>query len=115
MDYQDIIAGTVGKENTYGTIVGRVRTGPFTFCRVSTNDLNGRIATYVGEGEFTDDRLKTFGGYGVFRVPNLQKLLYTICENGFEHHVAINLSQIASVIHEAFEKYLGWDVNHHKG
>lgn len=115
MDYQDIIAGTVGKENTYGTIVGRVRTGPFTFCRVSTDDLNGRIATYVGEGELTDDRMKTFGGYGVFRIPDLQKLLYTICENGFEHHVAINLSQTASVIHEAFEKYLGWDVYHHKG
>ena len=24
MDYQEIIAGTFGKENTYGTIVGRI-------------------------------------------------------------------------------------------
>jgi L-fucose isomerase-like protein len=113
MDYQQIIAGTVGKENTYGTIVGRVRKGVFTFCRISTDDINGRISTYVGEGELTDDRLKTFGGYGVFRVPNLQRLLHYICEKGFEHHVAINLSQTASAIHEAFEKYLEWDVYHH--
>jgi len=35
MDYQEIIAGTVGKENTYGTIVGRISPGPFTYCRVS--------------------------------------------------------------------------------
>jgi L-fucose isomerase-like protein len=29
MDYQEIIAATVGQENTFGTIVGRIRTGPF--------------------------------------------------------------------------------------
>jgi L-fucose isomerase-like protein len=114
MDYQEIIAGTVGKENTYGTVVGRVRRGPFTFCRVSTDDLNGRISTYIGEGEFTADEVDTFGGYGVFKIPHLQKLLHYISENGFEHHVAINLSQTASAIHEAFEKYLGWDVYHHE-
>jgi L-fucose isomerase-like protein len=113
MDYQQIIAGTVGKENTFGTIVGRVRKGVFTFCRISTDDINGRISTYVGEGELTDDSLRTFGGYGVFRVPNLQRLLHYICEKGFEHHVAINFSQTASAIHEAFEKYLEWDVYHH--
>ncbi len=55
MDYQEIIAGSVGKENTFGTIVGRIRPGPFTYCRVSTDDIDGRIAGYVGEGEVTDD------------------------------------------------------------
>ena len=29
MDYQAIIAGTVGKENTYGTVVGRLKAQPF--------------------------------------------------------------------------------------
>lgn len=114
MDYQEIIAGTVGKENTYGTIVGRVRTGPFTYLRVSTDDFNGKIVAYVGEGELTDDPLKTFGGYGVVRVPALQKLLQYICENGYEHHVAVNLSETASVINEAFSKYLEWDVYVHQ-
>ncbi|HZD58040.1 MAG TPA: L-fucose/L-arabinose isomerase family protein [Anaerolineales bacterium] len=114
MDYQEIIAGTVGKENTYGTIVGRIRSGPFTYCRVSTDDLNGKMAAYVGEGELTGDPLKTFGGYGVIRVPNLQNLLRYICENGYEHHVAINLSQTAAAVHEALGKYLGWEVYLHE-
>jgi L-fucose isomerase-like protein len=57
MDYQEIIAGTVGKENTYGTIVGRISPGPFTYCRVSTDDLSGRVVAYVGEGRFTEDKL----------------------------------------------------------
>jgi L-fucose isomerase-like protein len=57
--------------------------------------------------------LKTFGGFGVIQVPQLQKLLRHICENGFEHHVAINLSQTASAVDEALGKYLGWDVYRH--
>ncbi len=113
MDYQEIIASTVGKENTYGTVAGRVRSGPFTYCRVSTDDLKGKITAYVGEGDLTDDPMKTFGGYGVVRVPELQKLLHFICENGYEHHVAINLSQTAAAVNEALEKYLGWDVYNH--
>jgi L-fucose isomerase-like protein len=113
MDYQDIIAGTVGKENTYGTIVGRVRAAPFTFCRVSTDDAHGRIGAYVGEGVLTQDPLKTFGGFGVIQVSHLQRLLRYICENGFEHHVAINMSQTASAVAEALGKYLGWDVHLH--
>jgi L-fucose isomerase-like protein len=113
MDYQAIIAGTVGQENTYGTVTGRVRAAPFTYCRVSTDDFHGKIAAYLGEGELTNDPLNTFGGVGVVHLPNFQGLLRYICENGFEHHVAINLSQTASAVHEALGKYLGWDVYHH--
>jgi L-fucose isomerase-like protein len=113
MDYQEIIAGTVGKENTYGAIVGRVRSSPFTYCRVSTDDLKGKIIAYVGEGEITNDPLNTFGGVGVVQVPQLQKLLQHICENGYEHHVAINLSQTSAIVQEALTKYMGWEVYHH--
>jgi L-fucose isomerase-like protein len=113
MDYQAIIGASVGNEKTYGTMVGRVRSGPFTYCRVSTDDFNGRILAYVGEGELTKDPLVTFGGVGVVEVPKFQKLLHYICDNGFEHHTAINLSQVADAVHEALSKYLGWDVYYH--
>jgi L-fucose isomerase-like protein len=113
MDYQAIIAGTVGKDNTYGTVVGRISPGPFTYCRVSTDDFKGRVAAYVGEGKFTNDRLQTFGGYGVIQVPNFQQLLRYICEKGFEHHVAATRAQVGEAIHDAMATYLGWDVYHH--
>jgi L-fucose isomerase-like protein len=115
MAYQDIIAGTVGKENTYGTVTGKIKSGPFSYARVSTDDINGTIRAYVGEGQFTDDTITTFGGYGVLEIPDLQCLLKHICNNGFEHHVAINLSQVASAVNEAFSNYLGWDVYYHQG
>jgi len=114
MDYQEIIAGTVGKENTYGTVVGRIKSGPFTYCRVSTDDERGVIRAYLGEGKLTDDPVETFGGYGVVNIPNFQGLLHHICENGFEHHVAINLSQVAAAVNEALGKYMGWDVYYHR-
>jgi L-fucose isomerase-like protein len=41
MDYQAIIAGTVGRENTYGTVVGKVRPSPMTYARFSTDDRTG--------------------------------------------------------------------------
>jgi L-fucose isomerase-like protein len=114
MDYQEIIAGTVGKENTYGTIVGRVAPGPFTYCRVSTGDFEGRITGYVGEGRFTDDRLETFGGYGVIEVAEFQRLLRFICSRGFEHHVAATRATVAAAIDDALNTYLGWDVHRHE-
>jgi L-fucose isomerase-like protein len=114
MDYQAIIAGTVGRDNTYGTVVGRVKAAPFTYLRISTDDAAGRLRAYVGEGELTDDELQTFGGYGVVKIPRYQKLLHYICEGGFEHHVAINPTRLAAGLKEALSKYLGWDVYLHE-
>jgi len=115
MDYQEIIAGTVGKANTYGTVVGQIKPTPITYCRVSTDDEYGIIRAYLGEAEVTDDPVQTFGGYGVIKVPDFQTLLQHICENGYEHHVAANPSQVADALNEAFTKYLGWDVYYHRG
>lgn len=113
MDFQEIIAGTVGRDNTFGTCVGRVKAGSMSFARFSTVDREGIISGYVGEGEFTNDSLATFGGAGVARIPNLQKLLRFICERGFEHHVAANFSTVAAAVHEAATRYLGWTVHVH--
>ena len=113
MDYQEIIAGAVGKENTYGTVVGRIAANKATFCRTTTDDAIGEISVYVGQGEFTNDKLDTFGGYGVMKVDNLQMLMQYICKLGFEHHVAVNLCRKADAIAEALDTYLGWDVYRH--
>jgi L-fucose isomerase-like protein len=113
MDFQQIIAGTVGKENTYGTVVGLIKPEKMSFARFSTDDTSGKMRGYVGEGRFTDDPLNTFGGAGVVEIPKMQKLLRYICENGFEHHVAANLSSVGSAVHEAATRYLNWDMYWH--
>jgi L-fucose isomerase-like protein len=113
MDFQAIIAGTVGKENTFGTCVGNVKSGAMSYARFSTDDLSGKIRGYVGGGRFTDDPLTTFGGAGVVEIPQMQKLLRYICENGFEHHVAANFSTVDASVHEAATNYFGWEMYHH--
>lgn len=86
-----------------------------SFARVSTDDQYGVIRAYVGEGEFTDDRLDTFGSRAVVHVRNLQKLMKYIVKNGFEHHVAMSAAPSARILQEAFETSLGWEVYHHNG
>jgi L-fucose isomerase-like protein len=106
---------TLGEENTYGAVAGRTPSGPVTFARISTDDVNGCIRTYIGEGRFTDDPIATFGAKAVVEVAQLQKLMRYICKNGFEHHVAMNASHVAGVLAEAFQTYFGWDVYYHNG
>jgi L-fucose isomerase-like protein len=109
-----ILGTIVGVENTYGALEGRTPASSLTYGRLTTDDTSGVIRAYVGEGELTNDELKTFGNRAVARVPKLQKLLRHVCNEGFEHHVVMNASRSASVLAEAFGRYLGWEVYHHE-
>jgi L-fucose isomerase-like protein len=109
----EILGTILGEANTWGAVAGRTPKGPLTFARVSTDDVHGRIRTYVGEGEFTDDPLETFGSRAVARIPRLQDLFQYICRNGFEHHAAMSGSRTAGALEEAFGVYLKWDVYRH--
>jgi L-fucose isomerase-like protein len=91
-----------------------VRENPFTFLRLSTDDIQGKLTAYIGEGVYTNDKLESFGGVGVVRVNRMQDLLQFICENGFEHHVTVNQARVAAPVYEALTKYLGWSVYYHK-
>ena len=105
----DRARGDAGEYEIYGQISKR----PFTYLRITTDDFAGKIRAYTGEGQFTDDPLNTFGGYGVVQVPRCQELLAHICENGYEHHVSINQALTGQIINEAFNKYLGWATYYH--
>lgn len=108
------ILGTVlGEANTVGALAGRTPAGPVTFGRISTDDLTGTIRTYVGEGQFTDDPLDTFGTKAVVRISRLPELMQSICRNGFEHHAAMTSAHCAAAVTEGMENYLGWQVLRH--
>jgi L-fucose isomerase-like protein len=112
----EVLGSTLGMDNTWGALNGRSAASPLTYARIDTDDRNGRINTYVGEGRLTDDYLSDMSGTrAVVEVPNLQKLMRFVCKNGFAHHAAMSQSSVASVLAEAFENYLGWDVYHHEG
>jgi L-fucose isomerase-like protein len=113
MDYAHILGSSFGVENTYGTVIGRTPAGPLSFARITSDDRHGELKAYVGDGQFVDDPLDTFGSRAVVQVPRLQDLMAYICRNGFEHHAAMSRSQSASILNEAFSTYFGWDVYYH--
>ena len=110
----DILGKSVGYDKCFGACKGQVNKGPMTFGKISTDDVWGVMKVYFGEGEFTDDPVKSCGGFAVCKVPNLQGLMDFICKNGFEHHVAMNRSNCAKILNEAFANYFGWETYWHK-
>ena len=71
MNNAKILATTMGTENTMGSVDGRIPAGNLTYARVSTDDVNGCIRAYAGEGKFVDDELSTFSGRGVVEIPQI--------------------------------------------
>lgn len=109
-----VLGRTLGKINTFGAVYAKVSAGDFTYFRISTDDVKGKIKAYVGEGKMTDDEYGMDGCIVVTEVPELQKLMKYICKNGFEHHVALVRADVAGIIEEALESYLGWDLYVHE-
>lgn len=109
-----VLGRTLGKVNTFGAVYGKVKQGEFTFFRISTDDTNGRIKSYLGEGSLTDDPYGMDGCIAVTKVENLQKLMKYICKNGFEHHVAMCRGNVKDILDEAISSYLKWDLYVHE-
>ena len=110
----DILGASLGYDRCFGAIKGKVNPGPFTYFRISTDDLTGKMKSYLGEGEYTADPNAMDGGIAVTRIPNLQVLMKHLCKNGFEHHVAMARGNVAGIISEAVESYMGGDLYVHK-
>jgi len=109
----DVLGASLGEDRCFGAVKGQAAPGPITFFRASTDDPRGVIRAYVGTGEMTDDPAGIDGGVAVVRVPQLQRLMDTLCKQGFEHHVAMTRGHVADVIREALVTYLGWELYCH--
>jgi len=105
-----ILDTVVGKGCGWGCNQGRIRPTPMTFGSLLTD--GGRIKTYLGQGRFTDDAVPEdfFGCAGIAEVPDLQSTLQTIGYAGHRHHTSVTPTHVAAPVQEAFEKYLGFDV-----
>lgn len=94
----------------WGCNVGRIAKFPMTY--VSSKTENGKLVTYLGEGEFTEDTIEEefFGCAGVAKIPDLQKKLVNIGRGGFRHHVSVASGNYENALREAFKVYLKYDI-----
>ncbi len=109
----DILGASLGRERCFGAVKGHAAEGPMTYFRISTDDLEGNVKGYLGEGELIDREFPMDGGIAVVKVPELRRLMAHICARGFEHHVAMVRGNVASIVEEAAAKYMGWDIYRH--
>ncbi len=110
----DLLGEDLGRDKSFGAVKGKVAPGPSSFLRLSTDDSRGAVKGYVGDAEFTDDAFGMDGGIAVVQVPRLRELLAHICRNGFEHHVAMTRDHVSTVVREALQTYLGWELYVHE-
>jgi len=105
-----MFAKSLGAGCGFGCNVGRIRPSPMTFASAKTQD--GKLTFYLGEGEFTKDRIAPdfFGCGGVARISGLQAKLQTLGYAGYRHHVGVTFGHVGASVREAFVRYLRYDM-----
>jgi L-fucose isomerase-like protein len=105
-----ILANSVGENQGFGCVVGRIAPADLTFGSMMTD--MGRVKVYLGDGRFTDDPIPDnfFGAAGVGEIPRLQDVLLHVGMHGYRHHVGVTTGKYVAPIHEALGKYLDFDV-----
>lgn len=73
----------------------------------------GELCAFATEGKLTDEELpEVFFGCGtVFQKEGAADMLKYMAENGYRHHVAITKGRFAEAVQEAFDKYLGYNID----
>ena len=106
MKYQMIMARSLPKEVTNGTLEGDIAPGEITFYRLQSTADN-HLYAYVAEGEVLPVPTKSFGGIGVFAIKEMGRFYrHVLIENGFPHHGAVAFGHYGKEMFEVF-KYLG--------
>ena len=91
---------------TRGTLEGDIAASDITFYRLQC-DSEGVVRSYIAQGEVLPVRTGSFGGIGVFAIPEMGRFYrYALIQNHFPHHGAVAFSHCGKTLFEVF-KYLG--------
>ena len=106
MKYQMIMARNLPIEVTQGTLEGDIIPGDITFFRLqSTSDA--QIRAYIAHGEVLPVATKSFGGIGVFAIPEMGRFYrHVLIEGNYPHHGAVAFGHHGKALYEVF-KYIG--------
>lgn len=89
-----------------GTLEGDIAPSDITFFRLQC-DSEGVLRSYIAQGEVLDVRTKSFGGIGVFAIPEMGRFYRNVLiAKRFPHHGAVAFGHYGKILSEVF-KYLG--------
>ncbi len=106
MKYQMIMARNLPEEVTQGTLEGDIIPGDITFYRLqSTADC--KLRGYIAQGEVLPVATKSFGGIGIFAIPEMGRFYrHVLIEGNYPHHGAVAFGHFGKALYEIF-KYIG--------
>ncbi len=108
MKFQKIMARNLPREVTNGTLEGDIAPGDITFYRLQSTADNV-LRAYVAEGEVLPVATKSFGGIGVFAIPEMGRFYrHWLIEKNFPHHGAVMFGHYGKPFYEVL-KYIGVD------
>ena len=91
---------------TRGTLEGDIAPGEITFFRLQC-DSEGKLRSYIAEGEVLPVATTSFGGIGVFAIHEMGRFYrHVLLQKRFPHHGAVAFGHHGKAIFEIF-KYLG--------
>ena len=106
MKYQLIMARTLPEVSTQGTLEGDIVPGDITFFRLQST-ADAKLRAYVAEGEVLPVATRSFGGIGVFAIPEMGRFYrHVLIEKNFPHHGAVAFGHYGKAIFDVF-RYLG--------
>jgi len=106
MKYQMIMARNLPEEVTQGTLEGDIMPGDITFFRLQSTADN-QLRAYVAQGEVLPVATRSFGGIGIFAIPEMGRFYrHVLIEKNYPHHGAVVFGHYGKALFEVF-KYLG--------
>ena len=91
---------------TRGTLEGDIAAGDITFYRLQC-DSEGVLRSYIAQGEVLDVPTGSFGGIGVFAIPEMGRFYrHVLIEKHFPHHGAVAFGHFGKTLFEVF-RFLG--------
>ena len=91
---------------TRGTLEGDIAASDITFYRLQC-DSEGQLRAYIAQGEVLDVPTGSFGGIGIFAIPEMGRFYrHVLVQKRYPHHGAVAFGHYGKALFEAF-KFLG--------
>ena len=91
---------------TRGTLEGDIAASDITFYRLQC-DSEGVLRAYIAQGEVLDVKTRSFGGIGVFAIPEMGRFYrHVLIQKRYPHHGAVAFGHHGKALFEVF-KFLG--------
>ena len=106
LKYQKIMARSLPREVTNGTLEGDIMPGDITFYRLQST-ADSKLRAYVANGEVLPVATQSFGSIGVFAIHEMGRFYrHVLIEKNYPHHGAVAFGHFGKALFEVF-KYLG--------